>query len=87
VSTLTSGVLAHKRIVVVLWAVLTIAGIMASGPAPDALERLRRARLGHRVRHPGPGGAPARTGPQDSSGSGVSSGASGDAPQIRPWER
>lgn len=39
-SALTSGVLAHKRIVVVLWAVLTIAGIMVSGPVPDALERL-----------------------------------------------
>jgi putative drug exporter of the RND superfamily len=38
VSTLTRWVLAHKRTVVVTWLVLTIAGIMAAGPASDALE-------------------------------------------------
>ena len=37
-SALTRWVLVHKRIVVVSWIVLTIAGIMASGPATDALE-------------------------------------------------
>src|SRR5688572_16739850 len=35
---LTRWVLAHKRIVTVGWIVLTIAGIMAAGPATDALE-------------------------------------------------
>ena len=35
---LTRWVLAHKRIVVVGWIVLTIAGIMAAGPATDALD-------------------------------------------------
>ncbi|MGH2962422.1 MAG: MMPL family transporter [Solirubrobacterales bacterium] len=37
-SALTRWVLAHKRTVVVTWVVLTIAGVMASGPATDALE-------------------------------------------------
>jgi RND superfamily putative drug exporter len=37
-SSLTRWVLAHKRIVVVSWLVLTIAGIAAAGPATDALE-------------------------------------------------
>jgi RND superfamily putative drug exporter len=37
-SSLTRWVLAHKRTVVVSWLVLTIAGIMAAGPATDALE-------------------------------------------------
>ena len=35
---LTRWVLAHKRIVVVSWILLTIAGIMAAGPATDALD-------------------------------------------------
>jgi hypothetical protein len=38
-SLLTRWVLAHKRIVVGLWVVLTVAGIMASGPASDALDQ------------------------------------------------
>jgi RND superfamily putative drug exporter len=38
VSSLTRWVLAHKRIVVITWVVLTIAGIAAAGPASDALE-------------------------------------------------
>jgi putative drug exporter of the RND superfamily len=38
VSSLTRWVLAHKRIVVVIWVALTIAGTAASGPATDALE-------------------------------------------------
>jgi putative drug exporter of the RND superfamily len=37
-ATLTRWVLAHKRTVVVTWIFLTIAGIMAAGPASDALE-------------------------------------------------
>jgi putative drug exporter of the RND superfamily len=37
-STLTRWVLAHKRIVVLSWLVLTLAGIVAAGPATDALE-------------------------------------------------
>src|SRR5919109_1230431 len=37
-SSLTRWVLAHKRTVVVTWIVLTIAGVMAAGPATDALE-------------------------------------------------
>jgi RND superfamily putative drug exporter len=37
-SSLTRWVLAHKRIVVVSWLVLTVAGIAAAGPATDALE-------------------------------------------------
>src|SRR5262245_15487935 len=37
-SALTRWVLAHKRIVVAGWIVLTIAGIMAAGPASDALD-------------------------------------------------
>ncbi len=37
-SALTRWVLAHKRIVTVGWIVLTIAGIMAAGPATEALE-------------------------------------------------
>ncbi len=37
-SALTRWVLAHKRLVVVSWIVLTFAGIAASGPATDALE-------------------------------------------------
>ena len=35
---LTRWVLAHKRTVALTWLVLTIAGIMASGPASEALE-------------------------------------------------
>ncbi|MDX6586264.1 MAG: putative drug exporter of the superfamily [Solirubrobacterales bacterium] len=35
---LTRWVLAHKRIVTIGWILLTIAGIMAAGPATDALE-------------------------------------------------
>jgi putative drug exporter of the RND superfamily len=38
VSSLTRWVLAHKRTVVISWIVLTIAGVMASGPATDALD-------------------------------------------------
>jgi putative drug exporter of the RND superfamily len=38
VSSLTRWVLAHKRTVVLTWVVLTIAGVMASGPATDALD-------------------------------------------------
>jgi putative drug exporter of the RND superfamily len=38
VSRLTRWVLAHKRTVVISWIVLTIAGVMAAGPASDALE-------------------------------------------------
>jgi RND superfamily putative drug exporter len=38
VSSLTRWVLAHKRIVVVIWVALTIAGTGASGPAIDGLE-------------------------------------------------
>ena len=38
-SSLTRWVLAHKRIVVAAWLVLTIAGIAASGPASDALKQ------------------------------------------------
>ncbi|HZO59594.1 MAG TPA: MMPL family transporter [Solirubrobacterales bacterium] len=37
-SSLTRWVLTHKRTVIVTWIVLTIAGIMAAGPATDALE-------------------------------------------------
>jgi len=37
-SSLTRWVLAHKRIVVSFWIVATIAGIMAAGPASDALD-------------------------------------------------
>ena len=37
-SALTRWVLAHKRIVTIGWIVLTIAGIMAAGPATEALE-------------------------------------------------
>ena len=37
-SSLTRWVLSHKRIVVVGWIFLTIAGIMAAGPATDALD-------------------------------------------------
>jgi putative drug exporter of the RND superfamily len=39
VSALTRWVLAHKRTVVITWIVLTIAGIMAAGPATDALDQ------------------------------------------------
>jgi putative drug exporter of the RND superfamily len=38
-SKLTRWVLAHKRTVVIGWIVLTIAGVMAAGPASDALEQ------------------------------------------------
>src|SRR3954454_4627979 len=38
-SSLTRWVLAHKRVVVATWIVLTIAGIAASGPASDALKQ------------------------------------------------
>ena len=37
-SSLTRWVLAHKRTVVITWIVLTIAGLMAAGPASDALK-------------------------------------------------
>jgi RND superfamily putative drug exporter len=37
-ASLTRWVLAHKRIVVVAWIVLTLAGVAAAGPASDALE-------------------------------------------------
>jgi RND superfamily putative drug exporter len=37
-SSLTRWVLAHKRTVVLTWVVLTIAGLMAAGPATDALD-------------------------------------------------
>src|SRR3954452_21971878 len=37
-SSLTRWVLAHKRIVVSFWLVLTIAGMAAAGPASDALK-------------------------------------------------
>src|SRR5919108_2674522 len=37
-SSLTRWVLAHKRTVVLAWIVLTIAGVMAAGPATDALD-------------------------------------------------
>jgi RND superfamily putative drug exporter len=37
-SSLTRWVLAHKRTVVIGWIVLTIAGVMAAGPATDALD-------------------------------------------------
>jgi RND superfamily putative drug exporter len=39
VSSLTRWVLAHKRIVVISWILLTIAGIAASGPASRALDQ------------------------------------------------
>jgi len=39
VSSLTRWVLAHKRIVLVSWLVLTVAGIAASGPASRALDQ------------------------------------------------
>jgi putative drug exporter of the RND superfamily len=39
VSSLTRWVLAHKRTVVISWLVLTIAGIMAAGPATEALDQ------------------------------------------------
>jgi RND superfamily putative drug exporter len=39
VSSLTRWVLAHKRIVVVSWIVLTIAGMAAAGPASEALDQ------------------------------------------------
>ena len=38
-SSLTRWVLAHKRTVVLSWLVLTIAGIIAAGPASDALDQ------------------------------------------------
>ena len=37
-SSLSRWVLSHKRTVVVAWIALTIAGVMAAGPASDALE-------------------------------------------------
>ena len=37
-SSLTRWVLAHKRTVVIGWILLTIAGVMAAGPATDALD-------------------------------------------------
>ncbi len=37
-STLTRWVLAHKRLVAVLWLALTVAGMAAAGPASNALE-------------------------------------------------
>jgi putative drug exporter of the RND superfamily len=37
VASLTRWVLAHKRIVVLVWVVLTVAGIAVAGPATDAL--------------------------------------------------
>jgi putative drug exporter of the RND superfamily len=38
-SSLTRWVLAHKRIVVAAWLVLTVAGIMASGPASERMDQ------------------------------------------------
>ena len=38
-SSLTRWVLAHKRIVVVAWILLTVAGIAASGPASKAMNQ------------------------------------------------
>lgn len=38
-SSLTKWVLAHKRIVVTFWAVLAIAGMIAAGPASEALDQ------------------------------------------------
>jgi RND superfamily putative drug exporter len=38
-SSLTRWVLAHKRIVVVAWLLLTVAGIAAAGPASKALDQ------------------------------------------------
>jgi putative drug exporter of the RND superfamily len=38
VASLTRFVLAHKRIVVLMWVVLTVAGIAVAGPATDALK-------------------------------------------------
>src|SRR5919112_5148397 len=38
-ASLTRWVLAHKRIVTATWIVLTIAGIMAAGPASKALDQ------------------------------------------------
>jgi RND superfamily putative drug exporter len=38
-STLTRWVLAHKRVVVGFWVAATLAGIMAAGPASDALDQ------------------------------------------------
>jgi RND superfamily putative drug exporter len=38
VSSLTRWVLAHKRLVVIAWIVLTLAGIAAAGPASNALK-------------------------------------------------
>ena len=38
-SSLTRWVLAHKRIVVSFWIVATIAGVMAAGPASEALDQ------------------------------------------------
>ncbi|MGH2923224.1 MAG: MMPL family transporter, partial [Solirubrobacterales bacterium] len=38
-SSLTRWVLAHKRTVVIGWIALTIAGIMAAGPASEALDQ------------------------------------------------
>jgi RND superfamily putative drug exporter len=39
VSSLTRWVLAHKKTVVISWIVLTVAGIMAAGPASEALDQ------------------------------------------------
>ena len=39
VSSLTRWVLAHKRIVVTFWAVLAVAGVIAAGPAGEALDQ------------------------------------------------
>src|SRR3954449_7650440 len=39
VTTLTRRVLAHKRIVVSFWIVMTVAGIAAAGPASRALKQ------------------------------------------------
>ena len=38
-ASLTRWVLAHKRTVVISWILLTIAGIMAAGPASRALDQ------------------------------------------------
>ncbi len=38
-SSLTRWVLAHKRTVVSFWIVATIAGVMAAGPASEALDQ------------------------------------------------
>ena len=79
-SSLTRWVLAHKRTVVVSWVVLTIAGIMAAGPASKALDQkfsvpkkegwetnvaIAAALRGHRRRHPSAASRSSRSRGQD----------------------